>query len=242
MGRLNKLIKVLKHTICIPLLLSAYHHLSEQEFSRLVSLLERFSFRYITIVSAHAGRLGDLYNRQAKEIRDNPTGYSLVDFRSKLQALQTSNARDSTFANALTDKLIYRTPSMRQVIRYFLSTIEDYYQWYSHGMSGDPTPDKTRVFDLNSLTIEHIYPQNPAPGESDSGFEPYTHTVGNLSFWSASDNQAASNSPFAVKQPLYHGSSVALNRELATLPTWNLGELNARRDRLISIAQEVFKA
>lgn len=241
-GRLHKLVKVLKHTICIPLLLSTYRRLDEQGFTNLVNLLERFSFRYITIVGVHAGRLGDLYNKHAKSIRDNPTAYSLSGFRSELQTLQTASARESTFANALTDKLVYQTPSMRQIIRYFLSTLEDYYQWYAQGASGDPKPDRTRVFDLNTLTIEHIYPQHPAPGTEKPSLEPYIHTVVNLSFWSASDNQAASNSPFSAKQPLYRNSSVALNRELAELTDWDEDALNSRRDRLIAMATAIFTA
>lgn len=241
-GRLHKLIKVLKHTICIPLLLSAYCHLAEQEFASLVNLIERFSFRYITVVGAHAGRLGDLYNTYAKNIRDNPAGYSLSEFRSDLQSLQTTNARESTFTNTLKDKLTYQTSSMRQIIRYFLSTLEDYYQWYTRGASGIPTPDKTRVFDLNTLTIEHIYPQNPSPSATNPLLEPYTHTIGNLSFWSVNENQTASNSPFGVKQPHYQSSSVALNRELATLAGWDVSELNQRRDRLMDMAKNIFTA
>jgi len=241
-GRLHNLIKVLKHTICIPLLLSAYHHLTEQDFADLVNLLERFSFRYITIVGVHAGKLGDLYNKQAKDIRDDGAKYKLSDFQSNLQTLQAANARDATFANALADKLVYQTPAMRKIVRYFLSTLEDYYQWYQQGKRGSPTPDKTHVFDLGTLTIEHIYPQNPTPGAVDPALAPYTHTVGNLSFWSANDNQAASNNPFQAKQPLYQNSSVALNRELANLQDWNINELRSRQDRLITIAQTIFTA
>ncbi|NJL06332.1 MAG: DUF1524 domain-containing protein [Chloroflexaceae bacterium] len=240
--RLHRLIKVLKHTICIPLLLSAYNHLKEEDFADLVNLLERFSFRYITIVGVHAGGLGDLYNKQAKDIRDNPTGYNLGNFRYKLQELQESSARDSSFANALTDKLTYRTSSIRQIIRYFLSTIEDYYQWYFHGASGDPEPDKIRVFDLNSLTIEHIYPQNPAPGASDQVLEPYKHTVGNLSFWSEDENGKASNNAFAAKKHQYETSSVALNRELAKLTKWDISTLETRQSELLKMAQKIFTA
>jgi uncharacterized protein with ParB-like and HNH nuclease domain len=56
--RLRRLIVHLKIVICIPLLLSACRHLSEKQFGELVYMLEKFAFRYITIVGAHASPFG----------------------------------------------------------------------------------------------------------------------------------------------------------------------------------------
>ncbi|HMN13252.1 MAG TPA: DUF262 domain-containing protein, partial [Bellilinea sp.] len=70
--RLKRLILVLKHTLCLPLLLSAARLLPENMFAELVHLMERFSFRYITIVGAHPTRLANCYYSNAKAIRENP--------------------------------------------------------------------------------------------------------------------------------------------------------------------------
>ncbi len=55
--RLYRLIKILQHTLSIPLLLTIYDQLSEQDFTDVVLMLERFVFRYITIAGAHEGKV-----------------------------------------------------------------------------------------------------------------------------------------------------------------------------------------
>lgn len=238
--RLQRLVKTLKHTICMPLLLSAYHCLSEIQFAEIVSLLERFSFRYITIVGAHAGRLGNVYNSQARLIRTNPSAYTITSLKAQLQGLQDSHAKDLAFTHDLLEQLSYNAQSMRIIIRYFLSTIEDYYKWYHQGANGKPVPDKTRVFDLNTLTIEHIHAQNPQTPNQPLDMQ--VHSLPNLSFWGASDNQAASNSSFLTKKSMYQASSVALNRELANLANWDVAEFTSRQQKLIKMALKIFTA
>lgn len=238
--RLQKLVKTLKHTICMPLLLSAYACLPETQFAEIVSLLERFSFRYITIVGSHAGKLGNVYNAQSKAIRLSGGNYNVSLLQAQLQKLQITNAKDTSFENDLLDQLNYDTQSMRVVIRYFLSTIEDYYAWYLNGSNGKLKPDKTRVFDINTLTIEHVHAQNPQA--ADPQLDPKVHMIGNLSFWGATDNQAAGNSPFGTKKARYQQSSIALNRELAKLPNWDINQFNNRQKLLVAIALKIFSA
>ncbi|HEU5384074.1 MAG TPA: DUF262 domain-containing HNH endonuclease family protein [Ktedonobacteraceae bacterium] len=220
--RLSYLIKVLKHTLCIPLLLSAYQGLPEAEFSRLISVLERFVFRYITMVGAHAGRLGEVYYRYARGFRQNQAGFDVISLQGELATLQRSNAPDSFFEEAMKQKLVYSS-SMRPGLRYFLTTVEYYLPWYNRGANGQPSPETTRMFDVNQVSIEHIYPQKPAT--SDPLLEPLKHDIGNLTFWGPSDNSSATNAPFATKKALYGSSMVRLNQALATLPTWDTNAL-----------------
>lgn len=238
--RLNRLIKTLKHTICLPLLLSARHCLKEVDFADLVHLLERFSFRYITIVGAHASRLGNVYNNHAKMIRQNPSNYQLSDLRKDLQKLQDEHAKDRTFENGILDQLNYGIPSMRIIIRYFLATVEDYYVSYKKGSNGKMVPDKTRLLDVNNITIEHIYPQNPKV--SDPLLDVKVNSIGNLSFWCAQDNVVASNKVFPLKMPSYSQSSIAINRELAKLSDWTVKEYSDRQKELIYLAMKIFSA
>ena len=238
--RLQRLTKTLKHTICIPLLLSASRCLSEVQFAEIVHLLERFSFRYITIVGAHASRLGNVYNTQAKLIRQNPSTYNISSLQIELKGLQSTHAKDDKFTAGLLDQLNYGITSNRVIIRYFLSTVEDYYYWYTKGGKGNLSPDKTRLFDINTLTIEHIHAKNPLSLDKD--LDPIVNTLGNLSFWGASDNSSAGNKPFNVKCLEYGKSSIALNRNLADLPTWDINELKKRQQLLIDIALKIFSA
>lgn len=241
--RLDRLIKVLKHTICLPLLLSASRHLSESQFSEIVHMLELFAFRYITIVGAHAGSLSTLYNKQAVLIRTQGAAYSVQDLRTELQNLQAARASDAAFELGLDEQLIYndRNTAIKQIIRHFVTTVDDYLPWFRNGALGDPHPDKSHDFDLTLATIEHIYPQNPPLPQRDSQLEPHTHKLGNLSIWAPDENQHAGNQPFVAKKPLYDRSIVRLNKELASLPTWDASELEKRRIMLIDIAKKVFR-
>lgn len=248
--RLKRLINTLKHTLCIPLLLSAKRHLSEKQFAEIVFLIERFAFRYISIVGVHPGRLGDKYNSHAKLIRDNPTGYNIDDLRADLKALQIANASDEQFVVGLRAKLLYSQPNStnsantaaRALIKHFLTTIDDHLAWFNKGAKGEPKPDKSRLFALDQVSIEHIYPQSPLPSDRDANLEPYIHTIGNLSIWGPEENSHAGNQNFSRKRQLYKSSSVLLNRELSDLPTWDQHNLLNREKRLFEIAKKVFSA
>jgi MarR-like DNA-binding transcriptional regulator SgrR of sgrS sRNA len=72
--------------------------------------------------------------------------------------------------------------------------------------------------DLKKAEIEHIIPQNPAPGQWESitfeDREKYQHTLGNLTL--TFDNQSLSNKAFEEKkQILIAKSRIKLNNELA---------------------------
>ncbi len=149
-NRLFYLMKVLKHSLCIPLLMSACQGLSEPEFARLVSTLDRFVFRYINMVGAHPGSLGSIYYKQAVAIKQSGSSYHMTDLQTELIKLQNTNAVDKLFEEAMRQKLNYKQ-SPRNIIRYILTTIEYYLPWYNQGASGRPIADMTRVFELDLL-------------------------------------------------------------------------------------------
>jgi len=236
--RLYRLIRVLRHTLCVPLLLSAHHCLDEQAFSELVNLLERFVFRYIIIVGAHPMPLAERYYKYATAIRANPGDYRLSDLEADLRALAADDAQDDLFKVNLEGKLNYSQSSQRRIIKHFLTTLEDHYMWFKNGAPGKPKPDRTASFDLNQISIEHIYPQNAVT--PIQALEPLKHDIGNLTFWAPNDNRAAGNLPFVDKRERYAESAVRLTRELANLCDWTEQSLNERRERLIEMALKVF--
>lgn len=238
--RLNRLMAVLKHDLCLPLLLSVYHRWrnKEDEFSKLVNLLERFVFRYITIVKARPSRLADLYYNHARAIRNTSVSYSLKTLEADLKSIIVRDADDTLFAKSL-GNLDYSESSQRKIIKHLLTTIEDHYDWLRRGAHGMPKPDKTKVWDMQPNTIEHVYPQNPT--SPIANLEPVKHKIGNLSFWGSGSNAAASNKMFVDKKPMYAISTVELNRELAKLADWNRAELDKRQQDLIQKSLEIFK-
>ncbi len=239
--RLYRLIKVLQHTLCYPLLLTAYDKLTEADFNNLVLLLERFVFRYIIIAGVHESKLADVYYRYCTNIRANPTDYKIADLESDLRALARNDAPDSVFETNLITKLTYNgASSQKRRIKHFLTTLEDHHTWFLNGASGKPSPNKMSVWDLNQVTIEHIYPQKPKPEDIDLELEPHKHEIANLSFWASRENSAARNDPFPSKKFRYERSTVMMNQELADIPNWDLQALEKRTQELLKKAKKLF--
>lgn len=238
--RLSYLIRALKHTLCLPLLLSAWQGLPEKEFAKLIDLLCRFSFRYINMVSEHAGTLGRTYNKYALALREGRTEHNMSTFQKELLSLQNNKASDKLFEEAMRQKLTYRT-SLRNHIRYFLITIEEYLEWYNRGAHGKPIIGNTsRVFDFEKCTLEHIYPQNAA--SEDPNLKAVMQDIGNISIWGPDENSRVGNRSFADKRTYYQRSPILLNQELAHLPEWNVPTLEERKNKLIEIAVLLFSA
>ncbi len=237
--RLNRLShsKILKHTLCYPLLLAAKHCLSEEQFAEIVHMLELFIFRYVIICKAHAGRLAETYYKHCRKIRRLRGDYSIETLREDLQGLMKGDTTDSLFENGLTQILTY-SPAQSSRVLHFLSTIEAYRGWYNRGFQGQPTPDITIVYDLTSLHVEHIYPQSARERIED--LEPLKDNLGNLSFWSGQVNSSAGNDDFAQKKTSYGQSSISLNRDLASLDAWNRDALLERQRRLVDMALKIF--
>lgn len=240
--RLDRLVTTLRHEAAHPLLLSAYA-LGEAEFTKVVSMLERFVFRYITIVSAHAGPLIQPYYSEAKAIHDNPASYSVSTLKSKLSALLNSRAGDTLFESNLVAKLEYSDNNAKnREIRHFFTTLESYCSWYRRGATGSPCPEVMTIYKVKDTTLEHVYPQTPDPTKwIDSTLADSTNSLGNLAVMSSGDNSAAGNDDFTTKKIEYRASSLAMTRALNDFTTWSLPENHARTGELVAMAKAVFR-
>jgi len=208
-------------------------------FSETVNLLERFVFWYISIVGAHPGALADKYYKNSIDIRQNHSSYRITKLEADLRELAANNAPDELFKINLKEKLKYSKASyQRRLIKHFLTTIEDYTTWINNGASGKPKPNRIASFDINQITIEHIYPQNAKAPVTD--LEPLKHDIGNITFWGPDDNQKASNDPFVSKKSRYADSKIQLNNQLLILPEWTKQYLTMRQDKLIKMGVQIF--
>ncbi len=241
--RLERLIKDLKHTLSIPLLLSAQNELSEDKFARIVLVLEKFVFRYITIVGAKPGTLYPTYYKHAQNIRKSGNSYNLENLIDALRNLAEKNAPDNKFEEELRgEKLLYMPVSQRRITRYFLTTLNDHCQWTGLDVKVASKPDQMSVIDPGQVNLEHIYPQNAKAADIDPELEKLKHDVGNLTFWAPQDNQKATNKPFQSKKDAYKSSSAKMTKALGDLAgDWNENEVVKRRDELVRVALEVFR-
>jgi hypothetical protein len=240
--RLHRLVNVLRHEAAHPLLLSAVK-LGEAKFIKVVRLLERFVFRYITIVGAHPSPLYGPYYAEAKRMRDRPRTYQVRSLHNQLAALIAARAPDHSFQANLIAKLEYSDNTARKrEIKHFLSTLESYRRWYERSTRRryPPTPDTMTVFDVAAITLEHIYPNSAPAAQQDPTMEPLKQRLANLTIMAASDNSVIGNADFATKKAEFARSSVGLTRRLDSFMTWTPAEFQTRENELVQMAIAVF--
>ncbi|MBD2577913.1 DUF262 domain-containing protein [Oscillatoria sp. FACHB-1406] len=237
--RLNILLVELGHDLSIPLFLAAAK-LDHRLFSEIVQIVERTFFRYKIICNQHATPLKGIYYQESLAIRQDPNSYTISNIKTKLQNLISTKATDSTFKNAL-NMLEYKESGGNKPLKYFLMTVEYYYQWYKNGAAGVPVcVDKSRVYDFAGTSIEHVYPRNSGSSVLDSNLEPLKNTLGNLTIMDPGQNTLGGNDPFMCKAPLYQQSSVLLTQEIGSKTTWTQIEINDQKELLIDAALKIF--
>jgi hypothetical protein len=242
--RLKRLILTLKHELALPLLLSAAIMLPESDFAEMVYMLEVFSFRYKIIGGGHATRMQRAYYPAAEQIRNSGSAYKMGSLRAKLKDILTEYSADSLFRQQLTETLRYDNAGQRGNIRELLTTISDHHEWLARPQSGQyarPKPSMNAVFDLDLVTLEHIYPQNADASDIDPELEKEKHRLGNLTILGSQENDGAGNKPFfSKKSTCYTKSTIPMTRALASIPTWMAAQLRQREIELVGQALRVF--
>lgn len=239
-SRLNVLLVELRHTLSIPLFLAAAK-LDHRLFSEIVQIVERTFFRYKVICNQNVTPLKGVYYQESLAIRQNPTAYNISGIRVKLQNLINIKAPSLTFLNALNTLEYKEIGESNKPLKYFLMTVEYYYQWYKNGATGTPVcVDKSRVYDFAGTSIEHIYPRNASGSVLDTNLEPLKNTLGNLTIMDPAQNTLGGNDPFMSKAPLYQTSSILLTQEIGAKTVWAKNEIDDHKQLLVDAALKIF--
>jgi hypothetical protein len=234
--QLEILIVYEKHTISLPLLLSAVK-LDEKTFADLVNRIVLFSFRYISILKNKPTPLGNKYRELAKKIREDAKTFSLKLLRSELEKLKNQYASDNLFKASLEEKNFTDDNQMGKIL---LLILNDYISWSKREDGSNPVPAKGAVLSPKTLTLEHIYPQNPSQAIED--LKEHTQKIGNLTLLTDAEQNKAANKSFVAKKRTYEESQLEINRQLAELADWNLEEYNKRTTFLLDLANKIFTA
>ena len=225
-----KNINRLKVNVSYPFLLQLYDDftekiLSRQEFVEVLSLVESFVWRR-AIVQVPTNQLNKIFMRLYEDI--DPDDY----VNSLAQAL-AKKKRNRRFP---TDREIQETLKEREVYR--LRNIDFLLENLENFQNNEPV----RIEDNPKITIEHIFPQNPAEewreevsaAEYQKLGEVYLHTLGNLTL--SGNNGSLGNKIFREKRDLpekgYRDSRLYLNRYLSALDTWGELQLKERNEIL----------
>ena len=236
-NRLAVLVKFLSYDITVPLLLAATH-LDHKKFATIVHTLEKFMFRYKTICGNGHQVLSELYNDEAKKIRNDPTGYSYSHLFSELRRLLNEKANDEVFKVQLKN-LYYASSGGNKSLRYFFSTLCDYYKWHENGEVGKPKANKETIINYDNVTIEHIDSQNQEGTRIFSGED--VHKFMNLTILSQNDNgQRVNNKPFAEKKVVYQASCYRINQKFAAYSEWSTQNADDWQHYVVDLACKVF--
>lgn len=236
-NRLSVLVKFLSYDITLPLLLSATK-LDHKKYAQLVHTLEKFMFRYKTICGNNHQVLSELYNAEAKKIREAPKTYSFSGLFAKLKELLLDKANDEVFKVQLKN-LKYLPAGGNKTLRYFFSTLCDYQRWQKEGERGVPMADKEFIINYDNVTIEHIASQH---AEGESMLPPDdVHNLFNLTILSQDDNgRRVGNKPFTEKKTIYQVSRYEINQKLSEYAEWNLSNAEDWQCFITDFACKVF--
>ena len=225
-----KNINRLKVNVSYPFLLQLYDDftekiLSRQEFVEVLSLVESFVWRR-AIVQVPTNQLNTIFMRLYEDIDTD-------DYVNSLAQALAKKKRNRRFP---TDREIQETLKEREV--YNLRNIDFLLENLENFQNNEPV----RIEDNPKITIEHIFPQNPAEEwreevsaeEYEKLGEVYLHTLGNLTL--SGNNGSLGNKIFREKRDLpekgYRDSRLYLNRYLSALDTWGVSQLKERNDIL----------
>jgi hypothetical protein len=116
----------------------------------------------------------------------------------------------------------------RQIVRYLLARIDLHERKHS-------------AVDYDKMSIEHIAPQKPKPGEAAA--PPNVGRIGNLLLVPETlNNEVLANKSFAEKKVLFKSASLPLDPTLELATTWTSVEIDARTAALATYVQtKVFR-
>lgn len=110
-------------------------------------------------------------------------------------------------------------------------------------LGSDPGPIHYR-----NVTIEHVLPQNPKQGSNwlklfrnKDNPDRHASRLGNLTFLTREQNQAADRHDWAVKQPILATSGFVLSEEAAKTPEWTPQSIRQRTEEMIAILLKGFR-
>lgn len=241
--KLTLLIGALNHTLAYPLLIAA-KKLDHVKFSKLVHMIEKVFFRYKIICNGHATPLKKIYQEEAIAIRSNPQVYNLNNLKTKLNDLLDEKANDDTFSFGL-KALEYnpKSPVNNRKIRYLLLNIEYYYECYKHGSTWrNDCIDKSRVYNFNDTSIEHIYPRNAREADRNTEMEPLKNKLGNLCLMDPAQNTIAGDIQFINKKDIYGRTTVKMLQEIGQKGNWTKDDIKASEANIIEMSLKIFKA
>ena len=240
-GTLSKVFMLERMGNIFPLLIGSWLRFGELplQMERVLKLMEAFIVRVYLTGGLRSDSGGSWFNRVAHGVHQGNLDYnSLVDELTKMNRHYQS---DDHFRRTLRRDDFYNGLSSR-TIKFLLSEYEIHLRTQSDMPLALATQEE---FLTSDYEVEHIWAQNPSyemSEDEESEHRENVHRLGNLTIASQSWNKSMGNKTFEEKRwqpgnmPSYSNSSLLVQKELAKLPTWDVGAINDREGDILEFA------
>lgn len=233
---LKNLIVGMRHTLCIPLLISAYHQpahhgvSSEENFYKCLELCENFFIMIKGLFKMREEKLKKRYYIAARKMRDEATPFRSYHLKDELTQIETAFVRREC-SQKLQD-LTYHTKADNPTMKYLCLLLETYWRCFDDNgnVVTSRVPNGTNLV-YSELSLEHIYPKTANPGELIGDLEPHKNKLGNVFIFGDGDNSGLENSPYERKRATYQTSRFVTANFVATNNEhWTFSEFQARQN------------
>ena len=222
---IDGIVRHLRITSALPLLLSGLRCLNENDFAKLARLVVSLSVRYSVVCNLNPADIESTFYVAARTLRNRKSSgdKSAKCLLAAKELLSGINPPDSKVEESAADIEIDRSQAI-----WMIECIARSRQ----GITGESGFDK--------CNLEHIFPQNPGAEWPDRiQLEPYTWHLGNLTLLGTRLNRNARNKSFKDKcSQYYKGSEVKLTQDILDYSKWTATEI---KDRAKELAKEIVK-
>ena len=213
-----------------PFLLAAFRNFSPEEFEKILAATVVFSFRYNVIGGQLPSDVERLYNKIAQAISTREIGASQDAIR-RFSSLYPS---DSTFKNSFSAKQFKTTQTRnKRITRYILCKIE------KKQFQNDTD------YDSDTVSLEHVLPQNPENGWeeiSDESHAAMVDRLGNITLLTKSQNKALGNLSYEAKRTVYLESNFGITQKLGQEnEIWNSERIATRQNWMATQASSIWR-
>lgn len=241
---LTNLIVKGKHTLCIPVLLSAFHQpsyrgtTSEVNFAQCLELCENCFILIRLVCSWREDKFKDRYLLACREMRNNPETYRYSAFRSELSKIPFLDVQMICKNNLRT--VAYKPKATNTQVKYLLILLERYWHCFENGkLYPKRVPDGFTLIN-NELSIEHIYAETTKPEELDKDLEKVKHTLGNLLLYGRKANSDLKNKPYPQKKEKYSASPFNTAKYVSSKYTaWTRSSYDEYHEKSIEMLEKI---
>lgn len=222
-----KELTLFKEKQAYPILIAAYNNFSENDFVKILKVINVITFRYTVIARYHTNLKEDVYNKVAIKISNKEV--TVVSQVSDM--IKPLYLTDKDFRNLFSSKSI-STKRGKKLVRYIMFGIENHLNHTDYDFEG------------NSGTIEHILPENGNENYvkdfPQSIHESFVYRIGNYTILEDDKNRECETRSFIEKNKVFQTSQYELSKQVQA-NDWTPNTIDIRQEELAKYASSIWR-